>query len=213
MNSFLAITSICVLATAAGSAAADVLVGYDTSAVTGSVVNVSPSTTAPHTSGLNLTRGAGLNANSQSGLFSSTGWDSSDASDYMSFGLAVDSGFAATLSQLTVTMRSASSGPGTIGIYYSGDGFAVPLQSYVQDGDDQAVTLDLSSLPSLTGTIEFRLLEVGNTRTSGTGATTSSGTFRINGPVVSGAVSAIPAPSALGLIGCGVVVGGRRRRR
>ena len=213
MKNLASFGAICALAAGASAASADVLVGYDTSAITGSVASVTPSTVAGHLTGLNLTRGAGLNANGQAGYFSSTGWDSTDASDYMSFGLTVDSGYTVSLSQLAITMRSANSGPGTIGVYYSGDGFTTPLQSFAQDGLDDLDTIDLSSLGALTGTVEFRLLEIGNTRTTGTGATTSSGTFRITGPVISGSVSALPAPGAAGLLGAAMLAGARRRWR
>ena len=79
--------------------------------------------------------------------------------------------------------------------------------------------IDLSALTNLTGTVEFRIYQVGNTAANG-GATDPARHFRLTnyffGGVDQGNMSfsgsVVPAPGALALLGLGGLVGGRRRR-
>jgi hypothetical protein len=59
--------------------------------------------------------------------------------------------------------RSSATGPGTIGLYYSGDGVTAALATFNQAPGANFVNsvVDLDSLPGLAGTVEFRLRQVG----------------------------------------------------
>ncbi len=67
-----------------------------------------------------------------------------------------------------------------ISIYSSIDAFASPLATFVQP-DSVSITqsIDLSALAVVTGAIELRFIESGNTRPDGAGPTTGTGTFRL----------------------------------
>ncbi|MCU0922668.1 MAG: hypothetical protein MUF16_20500, partial [Burkholderiaceae bacterium] len=102
--------------------------------------------------------------------------------------------------------RSSATGPGTIGLYYSGDGVTAALATFNQAPGANFVNsvVDLDSLPGLAGTVEFRLRQVGTTAANG-GSTGANGTFRLTGYFESGvfersaqftgSVTAIPEPA------------------
>ena len=74
-------------------------------------------------------------------------------------------------------------------------------------------------MANLTGTVEFRIYQVGNTAANG-GTPETNRHFRLTnyfwGGVDQGNMSfsgsVVPAPGALALLGLGGLVGGRRRR-
>lgn len=170
---------------------------------------------------LDLVRGSGVTPSAAANSFAATGW-TGEATDYFSFGFIVDDGFIADLASLSIGTRSSGTGPGTIGVYYSGDNFTTALGTITQgSGTNVNTVIDLSSLTNLAGIVEFRLMAIG-TNSAGGGTTASGGSFRVtnyfensvnqNGFYVLGSVSAIPAPGAIALLGVAGVIGTRRRR-
>jgi 2',3'-cyclic-nucleotide 2'-phosphodiesterase (5'-nucleotidase family) len=164
----------------AGGVSGTPLVTWDLTGQPGNQVSQAPATTAAWITGLALTRGPGLTASSASNAFSSTGWNGVDAGDHFQFGFTVAPGHSVDLNQLVIATRSSSTGPGTLGLYWSGDNYTAPLHTFVQnDTATNDVIVDLSALRAITGTATFRLIEIGDTQADGVGATASGGTFRV----------------------------------
>jgi len=177
-----------------------------------------------------MTRGDGLTPSSYNNTFASTGWNSFATNDYVQFGFTVAQGYQAILTGLWMELWSATpyygTGPGTIGLYGSSDNFATQTLLYTYNfpsgGYNEASgAVDLSSLQNITGTYLFRLVEIG---TNGAGGGTTqggalevdnyyvgSGTYYVNS--VTGSVAPVPVPSALWMLGSGLVgLAGMRRR-
>jgi hypothetical protein len=105
------------------------------------------------------------------------------------------------------------------------DNFAAPLVSLSQPGSSILYsTIDLGALTGLTGTVDFRLIEIGNTQADGVGDTSAGGTFRVvnfsddSATRLTGrVVNLTPVPATLSLFGFGValvgLVGLRQKKR
>lgn len=176
--------------------------------------------------GAAITRSSGLAASGAGDSFSSLGWESTTSGfgsdEYMSFGFTVADGYSLDLNQLLVGTRSSNTGPGTLGLFYSGDSFTSQLHTFSQSGTTTLVSdINLSALTGLTGNVEFRIYEIGNTQADGIGDTASGGTFRLAGGdgagnmLFTGTVAAVPEPEtyAMLLAGLGLIGGGAMRRR
>jgi hypothetical protein len=164
-----------------------------------------------------LSRGAGIAATAAGNSFNSNGW-TGQATDYASFAFTIGAGQTLTLDSFVVGTQSSATGPGTIGLFYSGDNFATALATVTQGSAILSNnSFVLSSLPALTaGAVEFRLAQIGTLAPNGA-ATATGGTFRIadfatggdqnvtfNGTLSNAAVSAVPLPPALLLLGAGL---------
>ena len=201
------------------------IVAWDLSGQPGDQVATSPGNATSGVTGTDLTRGTGLWAATGADSFNSTGWGSTDASDYFSFGFSIDGGYAVELDSLLTGTRASNTGPGTIGLYSSLDGFADPIGMINQPGSTAVNSIiDLTGLGVITGSIEFRLMEIGNTQADGSGNTSDSGTFRmtdyLGGPSplhtqLTGMVlpEPVPLPASLWLFGSALaaLLGCRRR--
>jgi hypothetical protein len=186
----------------ASPASAINIVRYDLAGAAGNQLSQSPTSTASNITGLNITRGAGLATSTAVNSFSSSGFEGAavapSSNEYVEFGFTVDAGYTVSLNNLKVGTRSSNTGPGTIGLFSSVDGFASPLRSITQPSTTNVfTTIDLSNLAGLTGTIGFRFYEIGNTAPNAS-ATTSAGTFRLinfdsNGIVLDGQVTPVVA--------------------
>lgn len=176
-------------------------------------------TTAANVTGIELTRGPGLNPSGAGNSFSSSGWSVDQSEDYITFGFTVDAGFSVDLETFWVGARSSNTGPGFLGLFYSGDGFTDALFTFAQDGTNfNNAIVDLSALTGLTGTVEFRIAALNDISANG-GTLSSGGTFRVGDHFLDGNFSemrfegtVVPAPGAFALIGLGGLVAGRRRR-
>lgn len=147
-----------------------------------------------------MTRGAGLGLDSGGNSMNSKGWDGTNSNDYFQFGFTVAAGFTSTLDQLFIRTRSSDTGPGTLGVYTSLDGYTAPVHTLVQSGDSYlSSSIDLSGLGPIMGSFAIRLIEIGDTQADGKRATQSIGTFRItnyNGTSsptrITGSTNAVP---------------------
>jgi hypothetical protein len=206
----------------AGAASATTVVEWDLQGTPGNQVTTAGAAGQAGVSALDLARGAGLSATAAANAFSSAGW-TGQATDFYSFGFSVADGFFAQLDALYIGTRSSGTGPGTLGLYWSGDTFAAPLTTFTQSGTAFLNSVvDLSALPALTGTVEFRLVQIG-TGSAGGGTTSAAGTFRTTGYFeggnfdrnmqFTGTVSAIPEPGTWALLLAGVATVGFVARR
>lgn len=164
--------------------AADTLVSWDLSGLGGNQTSTPVTGTATGITGLAITRGTGLGTSTCSDCMSSNGWEGTatgaDALEYYSFGFSVGAGQSVTLTELAIGTRASGTGPGTLGLYTSLDGFTTALTTLTQNNTNTLYTLaHLSGLAGLTGTIEFRLIEIGNTQADGSGNTAAGGTLRL----------------------------------
>lgn len=217
------ITAIALVAGLATAASADVITSYANFGQPGNQDFTPVSVEADNITGLNLTRGSGLNATNAGNSFSSNGWDQGDgddADDYFSFGFTVADGFSVNLETLWMGSRSSGTGPGFLGIFVSTDGFATEVASFTQVGTTFNNSIyDLSALTGLTGTVEFRIYAQ-NDVSAGGGVVGSGGTFRVGDHRDADAVftemrfegTVVPAPGAFALLGLGGLVAIRRRR-
>lgn len=136
--------------------------------------------------GLPLVRGAGVNPSAAANSFSATGWHDLGAQDYFAFGFTVEPGSEVNLGQLLIATRSSNTGPANCGLFYSGDGFATNLFTFVQSGTATTLSLvDLSGLTGLSGTVEFRVRAL-DTVSAGGGTVSSAGAFRFADPTLGG---------------------------
>ena len=201
------------VALSAVACAQTTLVGWDVNGTTESATSLSAATFAPNVSQFSpsgvLARGAGAASpgNVSSNAFGASGFNATaldnafSASDYFTFSITVNSGYAMTLSSLTIKLNETASGPTNGALFSSVGGFAsgsAAIQSFALTGgtsNDQSVTLSTGSFSNLNGTVEFRLYAYG-------GGSTSTDKLRIrdlsgNDLTISGTVSAIPEPGTV----------------
>ena len=135
-----------------------------------------------------LARGSGLNNNKTQTDSMAAGQWNGQATDYFSFGFTVDAATSVNLVTIDIRTQSSDRGPGTLGLFYSTDGFATSSElgtSVFDQSGTNAVdsSIDLSSIVPLQNlsnvTVDFRILQIG-TVASGGGASNTSGTFSIS---------------------------------
>lgn len=210
----IAVAGLCTLP----NAQADIIFQYNLHGNAGNESSVAGLAPIAGITALDLTRGSGLNSTATGNSFSSSGWEfatpanPADSLEYISFGFQIAAGIDVILDNLVLTTRSSNTGPGTLGLYSSIDSFTNLLHTFAQTGEDflDSTITGLASLGTLSNqTVEFRIIEIGNTQADGVGSTTSGGTFRLTNfdqdsaqPItLSGTVTAaIPEPP--GFISC-----------
>lgn len=206
----------------AGAASAQVVADWALFGEPGDQVFTPAASSAANVSGLDMTRGAGLTPNVGNNSLNSRGWNTLDSSvDYVSFGFAVDAGWQVDLSELWMGSNASNTGPGDMGLTYSGDGFSSVLHQWIQPAGFFNQIIDLSSLSGLTGNVEFRIIALSDTRADGNPDLSigAGGTFRVGEHFADGNFtnvqftgSVIPTPGAVALFGLAGVAGLRRRR-
>lgn len=199
---------------------------WDLSGQLGSQVTSTALVLASGITGGLMSRGAGLTGSAAGNSFSSTGWNSQNT-DYLSLSLTVAAGSSLDLQTLSFGTRSSGTGPGSIGLFYSGDGFTTAITTIAQPGTSFVNSaIDLTALADVTGALEFRFYQIGTTAAGG-GTSSSTGTFRLtdyfNGATdenlsltgTVSSVSAVPLPAAAWLMvaGLGALGASVRRKR
>lgn len=204
----------------AASAGTETIAAWDMFGQPGDQAFTAATSSAANVTGDNMARGAGLAGNAGANSLNSNGWDGLDADDYVTFGFTVGAGFSVDLESLIIGTRSSNSGPGDLGLFYSGDGFSSSLFTFTQSGTNFLNSVvDLSGLTGLTGAVEFRIAALSDTRADGGTGISSQGTFRVvdffdNGDFIdtqfTGTV--VPTPGAIALFGAAGLAAARRRR-
>jgi len=209
-----------VLGAAASAASAQTIVQWDLQGTPGDQAFTAGAAAAGVTAG-NLTRGTGITPTAAANSLSGSNWADLGPNDYFTFGFTADAGNSVDLDELFIGTRSSATGPGTLGLFYSGDGFSTNLFTFLQAPGANFVNsiVDLSALPDLGGSVEFRIRSI-NGVSAGGGAIGAGGTFRVTGYFVAGGFdrnmqltgTIVPTPGALALLGLGGLVATRRRR-
>jgi hypothetical protein len=146
----------------------------------GNQVATPASNNAAGVTGLDMTRGPGINPSAANNSISANGWQNLTADDYFSFGFTVDAGFNVDLDELWIATRSSNTGPGFLALRSSVDGFTSDVANFVQSGTLFTNSIvDLSAFTGLTGTVEFRIYAQNDISANG-GTIGSSGTLRIS---------------------------------
>jgi MYXO-CTERM domain-containing protein len=220
MKNFVAIVSV--IASLAGAAQAQTVAQWDLLGQPGTQASVAGLGSANVTAGL-LARGAGLSGNAGTNSINAAGWNDLGANDYYSLAFTVDAGYKTDLSSLYIGSRSSNSGPRDLGLYSSLDGFASPVHTWTEVGASAFANqiIDLSGLPDITGSVEFRIRATSNAAATG-GTISSTGTFRLSAYFSGGAfdrnlqftgvTTLVPTPGAAVLAGVAGLVSIRRRR-
>lgn len=215
------LTAAALAVVTAGTASADVITSYVNFGQPGNQASSPVGTVAANVTALPLTRGAGITPTAAGNSLSGSGWDTLDATDYITFGFTVDAGFSVDLDTLWFGSRSSGTGPANLAVFYSVDGFTNPVYSFTQVGTAFTNNIaDVSALTGLTGSVEFRILALNNLNAGGTGVISSGGTFRVGDHLDGAGVftefrfegSVVPAPASAALLGLGGLLAARRRR-
>lgn len=220
-------------------ATAGVIIQYDTEGIgAGPPTPTAPSVAAINpgvgVTGVAVTRGSGLTAQSASFALNSSGWNDVSPNDFYQFGFTTTIPYA--VETFKVAVRSSNTGPGFINLLFAKDGGAfTPLTSVspirLQGANTSNLTIDLSAIGLVLNSLTFRLVvdparqtnaqfNVDPTANPAIGA---AGTFRFTSFSPSGGVfvnpevigQLVPEPGSVVLAGLGValVVGARARRR
>jgi hypothetical protein len=148
-------------------------------------------------------------AGSGGGYFTASVWTgSAPGTNYFEFTLTPDSGYEFSLSSISFGYRATGTGPNAFAVRSSSDSFASALTSGVITSDSSwhstgTLSITLSSLTAAT-----------TLRVYGFGASSGSGTLRVDDVTLNGTVTAIPEPSAYAaLLGAVALAGAMLRRR
>jgi hypothetical protein len=170
-----------------------------------------------------IMRGSGITAVLGANSLNSSAWTQTATrglNDYYEWSVTPDAGFEMDLAGLTFTTRRSATGPTSLALYTSLDGYAAPVDtSFLASTDNTRLAFALG-FSDLTSTLTFRLY--------GFGASSGAGTFRLgidgtssleNNLQLTGdlSASAVPEPtSTLSLLAftlAGLFGGDRYRRR
>jgi hypothetical protein len=175
----------------------------------GDQATVAANSAAAHITGSSLTRGPGLTGATAANSMNASGWH---PGEYFEFGFTVATNYYVDLDRLYLGTRSSATGPGSLGLFWSGDGFSSTLFTFNQAPGGNFVNgaIDLAGLRGLTGAVNFRIRNLGNTAANG-GTIGTAGTFRVTDYFVGGSfdrnmqltgtVNLIPLPAAGWLLG------------
>jgi hypothetical protein len=127
---------------------------------------------------LDFARGASINPSNANNSISSNGWNAGDQR-YFTFGFTVAPDKLVDLSQLQIGTRASGTGPKDMALRYSGDNFTSDLATWVNPANEFFnQVIDLSDLQNLSGTVEFRIVNISET-SANDGNIGSGGTLRV----------------------------------
>lgn len=178
-------TVVCLLLVVSSCCAnAAIIVDYNIDALSGSPTSVGAASSATGVTPISLSVGLGLNPISISGspsYFGANGWDSTDPDDYFEFGFTVQSGYVATLTQVSLSIMTRPTGPQEIGLYLltGTSGTPVQLSSIILASDTITPWTTSVSISGLTSSARLRLIEVGNKSAANPSLPPGSGSLRL----------------------------------
>jgi hypothetical protein len=135
----------------------------------GSQASTAAASSAPGVTTTSLQRAATLNAATGSGSINSSNWPTAaqlDATKYYTFSFTPPSGCTASVSAIAIDLKASASGPASVAIATSADGFVQTTPASPNAASTPAVTVT-----GATGTLEIRVF--------GYAATSAAGTLRV----------------------------------
>lgn len=193
--------------------------GTPTLSATSSATNVTASSFASFTGG--GTTGTSSPGSSGAGggggaYFTSANWRSSDG-NYVYFTITPAAGFQVSLTGFSYYYASTSSGPNSLSLFSSADSYSSSLtgaQSLTTQAGGSLLSADWHQN---SGSISLTFSSPTTFRLTGTGASLSTGSLRLDAVTLNGSVSAIPEPSTYAAVFGGLALLGtlwhRRRQR
>jgi hypothetical protein len=197
------------------------LATWELSASAGNQASNATTTTGTNIGAGTLTRGPGVTATAAGACINSSGWFNSTTAttlaqaitnnEYYTFTLPVNPCFKASVTQVSMYIQSSNTGPNTVSLLSSADGFVSTLGTATSTTTSTLVNFPVS-LSNVMGTLTFRLYAYGAAAGGGTPAT--GGTFRIgtsptasaNDLIISGTTMS-SAPTASVISGSGTLCG------
>lgn len=174
MNKFVLLSGILfsVFLNLSGVAYTQNLVAWELSSLYGVTAGGVHSSTNADGAGMGiLSRGAGINATSITAAYSSNGWYSGPNAttlttaaannDYYQFTVPIEAGMTADIASIQVYFQASGTGPGSVTLRSSIDGFVADLGT-VSVPTASALRTFIVSLSGLTGMVTFRLYGYGN---------------------------------------------------
>jgi hypothetical protein len=164
----------------ASVANADFIVQYEMAGQPGDQATTASTLSAVGTTGVNLTRGAGLTPSVGANSMNTSGWVGPNADDFYSFGFNVNPGMRVIVDALRFATRSSATGPGFVNVLYSADnGPETLITTITQSGTNFSDNLlTLASSVTVSSSLRIILRSANNTAANG-GAVGSAGTLRI----------------------------------
>lgn len=214
MKMFKALAITSVLALGVTAARADLLVAWDFGGLSG-ITSGSVTSNVAHadmaaTSDMEISRGSGLTASSNTGGYSANNWSTGalDLTDYFEFNVKAGVGFIFDVDTIVFNIRRSGTGPTEFELRSSLDSYASTLDSFTATANG-TYTNTLSSI-SGESDVTFRLY--GSAAGGATGSMNLGGTA--NDLIVNGSVNVVPEPATLAGLSLGLLaVYGFRRRK
>lgn len=145
----------------------------DEAIVTATNVFTNISSTSPSA---DIRRGTGLTAYSNGNRFNGRNWGLSDLAtaitdeDYMEWTIEPELGFKITITSVEFNFRKSSTGPSSLTIRSSNDGYASDLDTKILTGNtNNALIATISGVTNVTSALSFRLYGYGASSTVGSG--------------------------------------------
>ena len=207
---------------------ADILLAWNTFGNTGTETSEPSVLNDANMASSSLTLGPGVTGSANANRFGGNNWfntgDTAGGStlaqafagnDFIQFTVSPNAGFSFTATSLVFSWDRSASGPSSLVLRSSLDGFGSNLGSVTGliDSLSTGNTLSISGVSNVSSATTFRLYGFGGTGTAGTGGfDTGSSTTNV---VFNGSVSAVPEPTSIALvclIGCSSLSFANRRR-
>lgn len=207
---------------------ADILLTWNTFGNIGTETSEASVFNNANVAAASLTLGAGVTGAANSHRFGGSNWfnagDTSAGStlaqavtgnDFIQFAATPNSGFHLTATSLVFSWERSSTGPSSLTLRSSLDGFASDLGAITGLGASLTTgnTLSISGVSNVAAATTFRLYGFGGTNTLGTGGfDTNVSTTNV---VFNGSITAVPEPTSIALVSlmcCTGFVAAFRRR-
>lgn len=188
----------------------------------GDQASTAASFTNANATSVNLSRGSGVTSSAAGDSISSSGWttgSSVDLNDYYGFSIKANSGYTATINNLSFAERRSGTGIRNFEVRSSTDNFATftSQSSFFVPGDTTDTrqhSITLTGLSNISSQISFRIY--------GYGSEAGAGTWRLannsstGGVTLDGSFTAVPEPTsliaAMGMGLCGTWYARRRKK-
>jgi hypothetical protein len=195
------------LAMLANNAGAAIIATYNLAGAAGGEASSAAPTISGNVTATSITRGAGLTANAGGNSFNSANFATTfDATKYVQLGIAPTAGNSLTLNNLFFNTQRSNTGPATVEIRSSLDGYATTIATISPPASLAAQSVALpAAFSSLSSGVTFRLFGYSASGTSGTfriaqnaSNSTSPNAFSFDGSTAAVSTNAAPAVQPVG---------------